>query len=312
VLAARPHPNPEVAVILVAGATGQLGSEVCRLLCDQGHTVRGLARTTSDPSRVSALIDMGVQVVEGDLRRYDSLARVCSGVSAVVSTATAIARPDGSLSEVDGAGQQALIDAAAAAGVEHFVLLSFSGSLDIDMPLGRAKRAAEQHLADSGMTWTVLRPPAFMEVWLSPVLGFDVQNDSVTIYGDGGAPISYVSLHDVAAFCVESLRAPAARNTILEVGGPEPVTPLQAVSVAESVTGRSITVNHVPAEALRAQYESATDERQKSFAGMMYALTVGDAKDPAETQRVFPIPLRTVRQYMVEVYRTEQLADVPG
>lgn len=293
-------------MILVAGATGHLGSEVCRLLCQQGHTVRGMVRATSDPARVSALIEMGVQVVEGDLRRPDTLARVCSGVSSVISTATAIVRPDGGLGEVDGAGQQALIDAAAAAGVEHFVLVSFSGSLDIDMPLGRAKRAAEQRLMASGMTWTVLRPPAFMEIWLSPVLGFDVPNGSVTIYGDGGAPVSYVSQADVAVFCVESLRTPAARNAILEVAGPEPLTPLQAVRIAETVAGRTLQVSHVPAEALRAQYEAAEDERQKSFAAMMYALTNGDAKDAADTLRVFPVQLRSVRQYFSEAFGPQQ------
>jgi uncharacterized protein YbjT (DUF2867 family) len=303
--------TPEDAVILVAGATGHVGSEVCRLLVEQGHTVRGMVRPTSDSARVSALMELGVQVVEGDLREPDTLARVCSGVSAVISTATAIVRHDAELSDVDRSGQIALIDAAAAAGAGHFVFVSFSGSLNAyPTPLGDAKRAAEQQLMASGMTWTILRPPAFMEVWLSPMLGFDVPNDSVTIYGDGGAPISYVSLFDVARFCVESLSAPLARNAIIEVGGPEAVTPLQAVRIAEDVTGRPIQVRLVPAEALRAQYEGAPDERQKSFAGLMCGLAAGDAKDPEETLRVFPFALRSVREHVAASFGPAPEADV--
>jgi uncharacterized protein YbjT (DUF2867 family) len=296
-------------MILVAGATGQLGSEVCRLLCAQGQSVRGIVRPGSDADRVSTLVGMGVRVVEADLRRPDTLAPACSGVDAVVSTATAIARSD-ELHDVDAAGQQALVDAAAAAGVERFVFVSVSGGIAVDVPLVSAKRAVEARLAGSGMNYTVLRAPCFMEVWLSPMLGFDVPGGNVTIYGDGGAPISYVSVRDVAAFCVESLHTAAAESAVLEVGGPEPVTPLQAVRIAESVTGRELSVQHVPIEALMAQYEAETDPRQKSFAGLMYAVALGDVISAEDTLRVFPLQLRTVREYMLEAFGPLREVDV--
>jgi uncharacterized protein YbjT (DUF2867 family) len=291
-------------MILVAGSTGNLGGEVCRLLVEQSQSVRGLVRASSDPARVAALRAAGVDMVVGDLRQPSSLAAACDGVTAVISTAsaTATAREGDSVINVDGAGQMALVDAARTAGVGHFSFVSFSGGVETDSPLRTSKRAAEQHLRDSGMTWTVLRPSVFMEIWLSPLLGFDVQNRRATIYGSGGAPISYISLYDVARFCVESLHNGAARNAVLELGGPEPITPLQAVRIAEEITGAAITKTHVPLEALQAQHEAAEDPLQKSFAALMLSVAHGDSIDMRQTLRSFPMQLRSVREFMQQTY----------
>jgi uncharacterized protein YbjT (DUF2867 family) len=291
-------------VILVVGATGQVGGEVCRLLAGQNESVRALVRSTSDPVRVAALRDLGVDVVEGDLRAPDTLAPACAGVTAIISTASATSSPRSgdSILNVDRDGQQALIDAAVDAAVEHFVFVSFSSGIPGDTPLHGAKRAAEQRLRESGMSWTVLRPTAFMEVWLSPLVGFDVPSGNVVVFGTGGAGISYISLLDVARFCVESLSRPTAWNRTIELGGPEPITPLQAVRIAQEVTGRPMQVNHVPTEALQAQYESATDPLQKSMAGLTRGLAAGDAIDMGITAQAFGFRLRTVREFMEAAY----------
>jgi uncharacterized protein YbjT (DUF2867 family) len=291
-------------MILVAGATGQVGSHVCGLLSNQGHTVRALVRPTSDPARVEALQALGIETVEGDLRDEISLRRACNGVQSVISTATAtgVPRAGDTVLNVDGTGQMALADAAQAAGVGHYVFISFSGGLDEDCPLRTSKRAVEAHLRQSGMRWTILRPTAFMEIWLSPAVGFDVPQRHATIYGAGGAPISYVSLFDVARFCVEAVRRPEARNAVLEIGGPDPITPLQAVRLAEEITGTAIAVTHVPVEALRAQRDGATDPLQQSFAALMIGLANGDVVDMRQTAATFGVQLRSVRQFMEEAY----------
>lgn len=291
-------------MILVAGATGHVGGEVCRSLLRQGQAVRALVRTGSDAARVAALEEQGAEVVLGDLRDPASLRAACDGVDAVISTASATSAPrnDDDVNNVDGAGQRALMDAARDAGVRRFLYVSFSGNIRTASPLHDAKRGNEQHLRQSGMTWTVLRPTAFMEVWLSPAVGFDVPNGTLTIYGDGTAPVSYISLHDVAAFCVDALRNPAAENAVLELGGPAAVTPLEAARVAEEVTGRAMTVQHVPVEALQAQYAAATDPLQKSFSAIMLSLAAGDDIPMAATLTRFPILLRSVRDYMAQAY----------
>ena len=70
-----------------------------------------------------------------------------------------------------------LVDAARAAKVEHYVFVSVSGNLlkHGDNPLFDAKKAVENHLRESGFTFTILRPSRFIEIWLSSHLGFDFE-----------------------------------------------------------------------------------------------------------------------------------------
>ena len=73
---------------LIAGATGTLGAEVCRLLAEQGQAVRALVRSTSAPEKVARLKGVGAEPVVGDLKERASLDAACRGVSAVLSTAS--------------------------------------------------------------------------------------------------------------------------------------------------------------------------------------------------------------------------------
>ena len=133
-----------------------------------------------------------------------------------------------------------------AAGVGHFVYTSFSGNLDLACPLRDAKRAVERTLRAAGMRYTILRPSAFMEAWLGPVVGFDSPNAKATIYGTGDQPVSYIAVGDVAEFALRSLTAAAAWSATLELGGPEPVSQLDTVRIFERVAGRPFEVSHVP------------------------------------------------------------------
>ena len=284
---------------LVVGATGMLGSEICRNLAAEGKPVRALVRATSDPAKVEALRGFGAKIVEGDLRDRASLDVACQGVTAVISTACSVpfsyVPGVNDIQTVDTDGLMNLIAAAHAADVQQMVYTSFT--VDHDFPLRNAKRAVEERLMDSGLTYTILRPSFFMEVWLSPNLGFDAANGKAQIYGSGENPISLISFLDVAAFAVASLDSPAARNAILELGGPAALSPLETVRIFEKVTKQSFELQHVPEEALAEQQQAATDPMQQSFAGMMRCYAWGDAVDMEDTLKVFPIPLATVRDY---------------
>ena len=201
------------------------------------------------------------------------------------------------IATTDMEGSLHLVDAARAAGVQHFVYTSFSGNIDLDFPLRNAKRTVEAYLKLSGMTYTILRPSYFMEVWLSPAVGFDAANAKATIYGDGHNPISWIALGDVAEFAVRSLDNPAARNAILELGGPAALTPRQVVEIYERVLGRPFETVHVPAEALASQQAAATDPMQQSFTGLMRCYANGDAIDMRATLRDFPVVLTAVDEH---------------
>ncbi|MEI2421511.1 NmrA family NAD(P)-binding protein, partial [Arthrospira platensis SPKY2] len=104
-------------MILVAGATGELGQVICRKLLDRGATVYGMVRPTSALPAVAALKAMGVNTVLADLANPESLREACSGCDSVISGLTAMGRPGESIERVDRDGQLALVAAAAEEGV---------------------------------------------------------------------------------------------------------------------------------------------------------------------------------------------------
>lgn len=284
---------------LVAGASGLLGLEVCRRLAAEGKPLKALVRPTTEEAKIEELQRLGAALVHGDLKDRSSLEAACRNVTAVISTASStLSRQSGdAIRTVDLEGQLHLVDAAEAAGAEHFVFISFRKKPDLRYPLDDAKRAVEERLKASDLTYTILQAGYFMEVWLSPALGFDYPNAAARIYGEGREALSWVSFKDVATFAAASLDSPAARNAVVEVGGPEALSPLEVVRIFEEVGGRPFAVEHVPVEALRAQKESAADPLQESFAGLMLAYAGGDAIEMEETLQTFPLQLVSVRDY---------------
>src|SRR3989454_11899353 len=154
-------------------------------------------------------------------------------------------QPDDSISGVDQDGQLQLVDAARGAGVGQFIYTSFSGNFEVECPLRTAKRSVERHLQQSGLTYTILRPSVFMEVWLSPALGFDFTKGAARVFGTGRRPISWISLGDVAEFAVRCVGHPAGRNAVIELGGPEALSLEDVVRTFEEVTGAHFDTEHV-------------------------------------------------------------------
>jgi uncharacterized protein YbjT (DUF2867 family) len=289
-------------MILVVGSTGFLGSEICRRLTSQGKAVRGLVRETSNPDRVAALKGWGVETVLGDLRAPASLAKACQGVEIVITTATTTRsmQQGDSIPITDQQGQLDLVKAASKQGVNHFIYISYSKNIDAGMapcPLTLAKRAVEQAVIDSGITYTILRPSYFMEVWLSPAVGFDYPNTKATIYGEGNAKVSYISLGDVAQYTVDCVENKAALNQIIELGGPKALSPLEVVHIFERLSSKSFELHYVPAAALAAQKDGATDPLQKSFTALMLSVNNGDEVDNSLAQKVYSFPLISVEDY---------------
>ncbi len=302
-------------MILVVGATGLSGGEVCRRLAGSGQEVRALVRPTSDATKKQGLKDCGAALITGDLKDRDSLMAACRGATVVISTASStISRHAGdSIETVDLEGQLKLIEAAKANGVERFIFVSFRHDGQNASPLSEAKQAVEHALR--GLNYTILQASFFMEVWLSPALGFDYRNGKARIYGSGQNQISWVSFRDVASFCAECVENPAAERAVIEVGGPDALSPLEVVRIFEQESGRRFEIEHVPVEAIEAQLAGATNSLEKSFAALMLQCSRGDAIDMRPVLEKFPIRLTPMRDYakqVVEVKATSGQAQSSG
>jgi uncharacterized protein YbjT (DUF2867 family) len=285
---------------LLVGATGLLGPEICQRLTAAGRQARALIRPTADAAKRTALQAMGVELIEGDLKDAASLARACAGVQAIISTASStLSRQSGdSIETVDHQGQLALVDAARQAGVDRFVFVSFRENPQIQFPLTVAKRAVEHALTSSGMAYTIIQASYFMEVWLTPALGFDAANGKVRLYGDGDRAISWISYKDVAHAAAAAITEGTGRNMVVELGGPQALSPREVVRMFEAAGAGEIATESVPVAALEGQLREATDPLQQSFAGLMLQYAAGDSVDATTSSRLFPFPMTSVRDFI--------------
>lgn len=233
-------------VILVVGATGELGSRVVEVLRGRGETVRRLVRTASTAD----------DIVRGDLTDPHSLSTVCDGVTAVVATASALTgrlagvrRP--TIHQVDEVGMAALVDAAERSGIERFVYVSYAGlEVSPGSPLGRAKLATERRLAASPLRTVVLRPDGLQEIHLCPLGRFDLAERKVAIIGKGDTKRRLVSTDDVAALAAAVVTEPDP-PAVIEFGGPEAISRNELVAVAEQLIGQTIKRQYMPRAAAR-------------------------------------------------------------
>ncbi len=285
---------------LVIGATGILGGAICRQLSAKGLPVRAMVRATSDRAKVDALKSLGASVVVGDLRAPESLRAACQGVSTVITTASSMPfayRPGENTPEItDRDGYLSLIDAAQRAGVDRLVYTSFP-PMPISFPLQDAKRVVEERLRASGLTYTILRPTFCMEVWLSPLVGFDYPNRKATVYGAGVKLMDWISFQDVAHYAAACLDGLAVENATVELGGPEALNPLEVVSIFEQVGAKPFEVQHVPVEALQGQYAAATDPMQKTLAAFTITYAAGLQTKASAKVKSFGLKMKTVREY---------------
>jgi NADH dehydrogenase len=277
-------------MILVVGATGNLGGEVTRTLLRQNAPVRILARPQSN---YQLLVDAGAQVALADLKDRKSLDVACRDADVVITTANSASRGgDDNAQTVDWEGNCNLIDAAKAAGVKQFIFVSASvADPNSPNPILQAKGKAEAHLRSSGIPYTIIAPHFYMEISIAMLVGLPAMRaQSVTLVGEGRRKHSFISMGDVAAFILSSIDNPAAVNQRLLLAGPQPLSFRDAVAVYERVLARPITIKSVaPGEPVPGLPETALP--------MFAALDTFDwPVDTTETARNFGIPLTSLEE----------------
>ncbi|HEX6710256.1 MAG TPA: SDR family oxidoreductase [Rubrobacter sp.] len=292
-------------MILIAGGTGTLGTQIVRLLTARGLEVRLLTR---DPTRARHLEGDLVEIVPGDVRDLGAVERAAAGARTVISAIHGfVGTGDDSPRTVDLLGNSNVIRAAQKGGAEHFILLSIHGAApDHPMELFRMKYQAEQELKASGLAWTIIRPTAYMETWATLIGEPLIKTGKTRIFGRGTNPINFVSAYDVARFVELAVVDPAMRGGEVEVGGPENLGMKQIAQTFETVAGKPGKKSHVPLPMMRLMAVLMRPVNP-TLARQIQASVVMDTQDmsfdPSETSRRYPsIPLTSLAEVVRRDY----------
>jgi uncharacterized protein YbjT (DUF2867 family) len=237
-------------MILVTGGTGRLGHQLVRVLRSAGADTRCLVRKGSE---YFWLNDTGCAYFFGDLRDPASLSRALRGCEYLVAAhGVRVEKTDNNHRNVNAEGSIALFDAAKARGVRHVVFVSCAAVAEPgEVPLLTAKKAAEDHLIASGLSYTILRPGLFAANFADLARRAEA-NGGVFLPGRTAARVCPMSGRDLALMCAASLEAPGLRGQVVEVGGPDVLTVEQAFRTMCTVAGIQPAWWKLPPAALRA------------------------------------------------------------
>lgn len=232
-------------MILVAGGTGRLGTLVVGGLTARGEPVRVLTR---DPARAGSLVGPLVEIVTGDVRDRSSLGRAMTGVRTVVSAVHGFAGPGRVTPEsVDRDGNANLVAAAKIQNADVVLVSVVGASAHHPLELFRMKAAAEDNLRSSGVSWTIVRATAFLELYLDLMRRTTGTSGRPLIFGRGQNPINFVPVTDVTQAVVTAVLDPSQRQHTVTVSGPKNLTlnELAATTQRELGTGDQ-TPRHLP------------------------------------------------------------------
>lgn len=221
-------------MILVTGATGNIGSEAVRLLVGEGRPVRALTRDARKLEGVA-----GIEIAVGDFTRPETLAPALAGVTGLLLNAEGRA-----LAGVT----RAIVDAARGSSLRHVALVS-SGTIHIEprTRIGQWHLDAEEILRASGLGWTMLRPVGFASNALR--WAGMIKSQGVVFAAEGGLA-SPIDPRDIAQVAVKALLHPDEHlgKTHLITGG-RTLTPADQVATIAAALGRELRFQPVPDEA---------------------------------------------------------------
>ncbi|MGG2461146.1 SDR family oxidoreductase [Streptomyces sp. RGM 3693] len=212
-------------MIVVTGATGNIGRPLTRALAEAGEQVTAV-------SRHAAAVPGGVRHVVADLAEPAGLKPALAGAKSLFLLLS------GDL-HAAGANPADIIGEAAASGVRRVVLLSTLGV--VTRPFGTtriAMRALEDTLRESGLEWAILRPGGFASNALWWAESVRAQQVVAAPFGDVGVPI--IDPVDIAAVAAACLLDDRHTGGAYELTGPEVITPRQQAEAIAAALGSPV------------------------------------------------------------------------
>jgi uncharacterized protein YbjT (DUF2867 family) len=243
--------------VLLTGATGTLGRPLARALLAEGFEVRALSRRAQPGGD-------DIEWARGDLRTGEGVAEAVAGIEAIVHAATLSGIQNGEAkaryilfhpTHTDVGGAQRLVDAAAAAGVGHFLFTSVVGIEKVPLGYYKHKLAAEAIVEGSGVPYTIARATQFHELVDATVRYALKYPIPIMVRKQRVQPIDP---SDVAPL-VAGLLSRGPSDGIVNFGGPEEMTMGEAADVWLEDRGvrRRIRTLPLPGKAGRAMAAGA-------------------------------------------------------
>jgi uncharacterized protein YbjT (DUF2867 family) len=276
-------------VITVTGSTGTIGSELVRLLSSRGTPTRAVFR---DASKIQPL--PAVVWVQADL--HDS--RLLEPLLAGTTRLFVLSGNESGFGKL----QIETLRAAERLGVTHVVKLSALGASNhSNSAIAREHWEVEQALQQTAMTWTILRPHAFMQNWLGE-LTESVRHEGVIHSPIGDGKVPFIDTRDIAAVAAEALRDPeahAGRRYFLTGG--EAVGYADLAAALSEVTGKTVTYRPISMDEARVRmkargFSPAMTDAMLAIAA--YQKAGGPTATVAESvARILGRPPRTIRDF---------------
>jgi (4-alkanoyl-5-oxo-2,5-dihydrofuran-3-yl)methyl phosphate reductase len=222
-------------MILITGATGNIGQELIPLLLETGQSIRVLVRDEKKVAHLDPCIERAV----GDWNKLETLTSAMVGVERVF------------LVTFETQQDINVIEAAKRAGVQHIVKLSTLEATDHKIKVGKWHYEREELIRASGLDWTFLRPGMFMsnsiEWWSESIK----HQGSVFFPGGKKGKVAPVDPRDVAKVAALALTQPGHSGQAYELTGTELFTIGEMVQVISGVLSKPIQYVEIPSLAAK-------------------------------------------------------------
>lgn len=277
-------------MIVVTGASGNVGKHVVSQLAGSGRPVRALSRRPTEASAAP-----NVEWVEADFESPDSLVKAMQGATRMVLISPA--HPHMRQHQV------AAIDAAAAVGIRRVAKLSGLGAgPQAPIRLPQEHYAIEQYIASSGLAHSFVRPNLFMQVLLGSA--DSIAGDSIIYAPAGNGAISFIDARDVTEVLVREVLRDDIASSVCEITGPEALTYTQAAGIVGGVLGKKVHYVNVEPEVARSGMLSSgmdpwlVDAFLELFA--IYRAGHGATVLSAELETASGRPVRTLSRFAAD------------
>lgn len=226
-------------MILVTGATGNIGVELVKRLSAAKQPARAFVRKRTEAQTIALPY---VELAEGDFTKPDSFMGALDGVDRLFLLVPSSADVEQQ--------QRNFVDAAKRSEVRHIVKLSQLGA--DENALGRFQRyhgAVEEHILKSGIPYSFLRPNLFMQGLLN--FRSTISSEGVFYAPAGSAKVSVVDVRDIASVAAKVLTETGHIGKSYDITGPEALTHEGMANLLAHALGKAVRFVNVPPEVMR-------------------------------------------------------------